>query len=641
MNTYSNTNKSIQTKANASSMRVIKCGLNTVVCCDSSKAFFKDIVSRVHDAKIAAHLLCKAWILERFKNGDPLPPGQGALVSLFENAVWAITGSTSNPQRASLRTLCDTIFPTGFVVNLGPIKNWPTQAATRYGVQVVEHLSRCYGKCTEKYLTSTLGLEGKENRQELMAIVRAVMRKEPSPHVPFEEAQLLVPGRTLEKNYAMYDVRIKKTVVDYLPCMLHMAAHLERAGQRGFAVFPLVGSQVPESVFIDTDTLLDLLPSHLLGPGRTKESYKQEWRTPNPTKKRGQPSQSDFDDDGWMRKQEKLYYGQARLWDLVLDLSKLPVRGPSWCFDNRIQTDGVSLTVYAQHEHENRAKGKSNYTEYQDENYVQHLQEFAPYRGRTIVSIDPGKQNIIFAVDASAAGPNIKPATLRYTARQRRAETRQAKAEAYTEAFRGIQPLVQGRSIEQWDAWLSAQPSRRTLDPEAFHAHIAAFYVYVNATRCFWHDPFHRKQRLDAYRQKQRSESKLVKEFKAKFGPPENVVIAFGDGARNNLSGRAPGPSTSIRHLFQRNHYPVIDVHEPYTSKRCFACKRPDAENGPCRLDKATGRDAWGVRRCCRCGTSWARDFNACLNIDRIAREHLAGLDRPDYLTVASSVFRG
>jgi len=175
----------------------------------------------------------------------------------------------------------------------------------------------------------------------------------------------------------------------------------------------------------------------------------------------------------------------------------------------------------------------------------------------------------------------------------------------------------------------------------AFRAHIAAFYVYVNATRAFWNEPFHRKQRLDAYRQKQRSESRLIKAFEAKFGPPQDVVVAFGDGARNGLSGRAPGPSTAIRRLLQRNHYPVIDVHEPYTSKRCFACKRPDAENGPCRLDKATGRDAWGVRRCCRCGTSWARDFNACLNIDRIAREHLAGLDRPDYLTVASSVFGG
>ena len=43
------------------------------------------------------------------------------------------------------------------------------------------------------------------------------------------------------------------------------------------------------------------------------------------------------------------------------------------------------------------------------------------------------------------------------------------------------------------------------------------------------------------------------------------------------------------------------------------------------------------VRRCCRCGTTWARDFHACLNIARLAQEHLAGLSHPDYLTVASA----
>jgi hypothetical protein len=338
-------------------MRIIKCGLNTVVRNEASKQFFKDLVGSVHDVKTAAHLLCKAWILERFRNNEPLPGGHGALASLFENAICAMTGSTSNPQRTRLRALANTLFPPGFqILPLKGMKNWPAQAAARYVAQVVEHLKRCYGKCLERYIGSTLGLEEKVHRRERMEIVRAVMRKQPSLHVP--EASLLVPGRPLQKDYAMYDIRIKETVLDYLPCMLHMAAHLERAGQRGFAVLPLVGSQVPEAVFIDTDTLLCLLPNSLLEPGRTKDSYVLAWRTANPSKKRGNPSQSDFDDDGWMRKQEKLYHGQACVWRLVLDLSKLPIRGPSWCFDNRIQTDGVSLTVYAQHERDCRAKGQ-------------------------------------------------------------------------------------------------------------------------------------------------------------------------------------------------------------------------------------------------------------------------------------------
>ena len=124
-----------------------------------------------------------------------------------------------------------------------------------------------------------------------------------------------------------------------------------------------------------------------------------------------------------------------------------------------------------------------------------------------------------------------------------------------------------------------------------------------------------------------------MKTFERTFGPPTDVVVAFGNGARNNVRGRAPGPSTAIRSLLQRHHYTVLDIHEPYTSKRCFCCKRPDAENEACRTDQK-GRPAWGVRRCNRCGTSWSRDFHACLNIDRVAREHLAGLSRPEYLSV-------
>ena len=89
-------------------MRIIKCGLNTAVRNDASKRFFMDLVGHVHDVKTAAYLLCKAWILERFNNNEPLPGGHGALASLSQNAILSITGSTSNPQRARLRALADT-----------------------------------------------------------------------------------------------------------------------------------------------------------------------------------------------------------------------------------------------------------------------------------------------------------------------------------------------------------------------------------------------------------------------------------------------------------------------------------------------------------------------------------------------------
>jgi hypothetical protein len=412
--------------------------------------------------------------------------------------------------------------------------------------------------------------------------------------------------------------------------MLHMSTRLEELGDRGFAVLPLVSSQIPSAVFIDTNTLLDLMPKELLAVN--KQDFIKAWSTANKKRKRGGHSMSDFTEAEWARKQFKLYQGQAKLWDVVLDLSKLPVR--SLRFDNRIQTDGVSVAIYAEHRGEQLLKAKTKYAEYKDEDYVHNLKEEdrAQCRAKRIVAIDPGKQNIIFAVDTASVrhtpGQGVQATTLRYTAKQRAFERKTGTAKTLAEAVKATAPTVNGRTIQEWEAFMASGPQRRTLDPAKFRRYIAAFYVYSPPTKPFWHDVFHRKQRLDAYRRQQRSESRLVKNFMRTFGSPNDVVIAFGDGARNNLCGRAPGPSTAIRKLFQRNHFRILDVREAYTSRRCFACKRPDAENGDCR------RGAWGVRRCCRCGTSWARDFNACLNIDRIAREHLAGFTRPEYLTV-------
>ena len=53
-------------------MRVIKCGLNGVARSEASKAFFREVVRRAHDAKTAAHLLCKAWILRRHQDGTTI-----------------------------------------------------------------------------------------------------------------------------------------------------------------------------------------------------------------------------------------------------------------------------------------------------------------------------------------------------------------------------------------------------------------------------------------------------------------------------------------------------------------------------------------------------------------------------------------
>ena len=84
-------------------MRIIKCGLNEVVSSPESFAFFNGVVQRIHEIKVSAHLLCKAWVLERFERHESLPAGQGALGSLFQDAVRAVGGDAQN---ARLQALC-------------------------------------------------------------------------------------------------------------------------------------------------------------------------------------------------------------------------------------------------------------------------------------------------------------------------------------------------------------------------------------------------------------------------------------------------------------------------------------------------------------------------------------------------------
>ena len=137
----------------------------------------------------------------------------------------------------------------------------------------------------------------------------------------------------------------------------------------------------------------------------------------------------------------------------------------------------------------------------------------------------------------------------------------------------------------------------------------------------------HRQERFDAYRLRQMSEARLIVNFKRKMGiaNPRDVLIAFGDGARTNLKRRAPGPSTAIRRLFQRNHFRVVDICESFTTLRCFRCKDEHCNN-------RSYRRSWGLRMCENCKAPWDRDYNACLNIAHIANELVHGRGRPGYL---------
>jgi hypothetical protein len=259
--------------------------------------------------------------------------------------------------------------------------------------------------------------------------------------------------------------------------------------------------------------------------------------------------------------------------------------------------------------------------------------------------VDPGKNNIIMCYEQGSAVYEDRKLLdrgklFRYTQKQRNHETHVNSNRSKAEK-RKAKRWCGDRFVAEWEEALSKFNSK-TVNPQRFRQYMTLFLQCRQHTKAFYSKTIFRKERFNTYRLLQSTQARVVEHFKQRMGKPEDVVVAFGDGARNNVRGRAPGPSTAIRKLFQRNHFKVVDVSEAYTSKRCFACK--DAKRGnneACRqrlADNGKMYDVWGVRRCELCRTTWSRDYNACLNIAFIAQEHLSGRERPAYLQPETTV---
>jgi hypothetical protein len=427
---------------------------------------------------------------------------------------------------------------------------------------------------------------------------------------------------------------IETTPLKYLGIMLYMCSRLEFHGSKKiYGVLPIIRSNVPGHTLIDSQILLENLPESLL-QGNGKKSYKEAGRTSGKRK--------DRTDEEKLASDLKRFDGHDAIWDLVLRTNDLQ---PSWRFNGMIQTDGYACTLYMKKRDDRSFKGK--YNKYPRRSGVDKLPQALvdhPERCR-VVGVDPGKKNLIYCLEDGTSYYDeahrklIDPGlTFRYTKGQRDFEmgktARRKKAENFKrkhcpEAF-------------EWETRLRGY-NAKTTDVGVFVRFIEVFLASREELKPFYAGRLaHRRDRFESYRLKQKSEAKLIANFKERMhckskNARDHLIIAFGDGARFNLKNSASAPSSSLRRLFLRHRFHVLDIYEGYTSMRCFHCKDQQANNGVHRRlppDAQTQRSAeiWGVRRCCMCHRPWSRDYHACLNIALIARHLLQGLPRPHHL---------
>jgi hypothetical protein len=359
------------------------------------------------------------------------------------------------------------------------------------------------------------------------------------------EQSNILPSRPLQNDSVAYDLECKNCL-DYLQGMIFMMKIVEEHDCSLFNVFPLRSEIIPKNFRIDSTTLANLLYSSEGSKKRKLEGHSMTWK--EAVKKENQTS----------------------LWSLYFKTDKkcfhVKKDTHNYTFHHQIETDGVSCSILLIRKDKAGSKvgllkkpSKADIANQKDEEdkYIDDLspEERNTLQHKKVVGIDPNMSDLIFCVDSDTKDQH----KFRYTQNQRRKETKGKK-------YRGIllnlkrTTVVEDKSVQDWEIALS-KFNKKSLKFYEFQEYLREKNSLNKRLGPFYNAYLFRKLKLGRYIRKQKSESKLIKNFKEKFGPPEDVVIGYGDCDWNGNNHRGPlscvkfhepTKSSGFRKLFQK-----------------------------------------------------------------------------------------
>ena len=485
-----------------------------------------------------------------------------------------------------------------------------------------------------------------------------------------EHAKWLIPNRPLEKDSVAYDCKCSPQ--DYLPCLYYMLQVLERHEAKLFALFPLRTSIVPKSVRLDTKAIRERF--------MTTEDAKAIGFTHKSALRRA-PSM-DHEQKVWARlfKTELPCFAPPRR-DMPTPYVDHPTR---FQFDFMIVTDGFSCSIQQRLKADDSIY-KGTETKAPTDVYIEQCDNLAALQGLNIVGIDPGKQDLIYcAMPKTTASAKQKRSerdyvdVLRYSAAQRSFECQRRRQRSRLENAVKKAEAIDGKTVEQWQHELSFF-QHKTSSFEVLKAYVQKKNQVNSKLMAFWAADKFRKMKWQAKVNQRRSEDQLMERFKAKFGGPEQTMVAMGNWCEDKPRRfMEPTKGKGFRKLFRRRGYKLYLVNEFRTSQWCYNCEskvkskfhkiwnqkpKRSRERTCCfeeRCDGCLARDrargkvkrpskrqdcvpCHGLLMCETCKglwkqgqerkTFWNRDLNGALNIRRVAESIIQGQGRPLYLS--------
>lgn len=416
-----------------------------------------------------------------------------------------------------------------------------------------------------------------------------------------EQQQLILPTKKFKESNLYYDIQCDP--MDYLEKMIYMMKIVENEDLTINNPFPLRTDIIPKHIRIDTTTLVHTLL----------------------TKKYG--NKSDYLFNGNLKKNED------KIWSFFFRTERQCFIKPNYSFHHMIETDGISASILLIRQDKigkrilsKECKSPSN------EKYIDELTDdtYNMIKNKKIISIDPGKCDILYCVDSDNKDAN----TFRYSQDQRRKET---KVKKYNKLILNEKETkIKGKTIIQYETELS-KFNKKSLDLNKYKNYVENKNKINSIILQFYTKALFRKLKLNGYINRKKNEQKLIKNFINKFGKQEDVIVCFGDfEQKKHMKFKEPIKGKGMRTLFRKNGFSTYLVDEFRTSCRCSKCEGKNEKfkviENP-RPYKSGSILVHGLLKCKSCCGVWNRDCNGATNIYKIVKNAINKLARPNYLS--------
>lgn len=403
----------------------------------------------------------------------------------------------------------------------------------------------------------------------------------------------------------------------FLKAMHVMSVHQHAHGRKSMALFPLRRSHVPCHIRFDQRALDDLL-----GLGHQHKKTKATKASNStvavssgggraPKRKRNDPS---------------LLAEKMELFNEVLDLRAAGVhRRDHFAF--AFTTDGVSVHLNMERpKTASSNKGARKGFPVRGIHAIDALKAAAKHdkleRPPHVIGIDPGKQELLVAVDHDA--PRSSRSRVRYTMAQRQ---RDLRTRQYADEMRRSKP--QPVAVAEGELSLCNSKAPSLVAFAKFASTRRALMRECAAIEWFYDQKEHRHRRRKTKIKAQQSEARLVQRLRGlhhqsddggkKEGRP--LVLAYGSwglvaGRPGMACNKGTPPCIGVGLMKKlAKHFVVAPTPEAYTSKTCVAC------GGVCgahpTLKTKNNKDIRGLRLCQQegCGLLQNRDRTGATNI--------------------------